>query len=153
MTEEVQILLVADNPNDVKSALHAFKKYNLANHIHVVRDGAEALEFVFCTGAYAHRQFENGPKLILLDLKLPLVDGEELLRRIKADPRTEMIPVVLLASSPAQRDLVESSRLGVSSYIVKPVDFDELTVAVRQLGFRWLLINQAPMLGKPADQA
>jgi len=151
MTDEVQILLVEDNPNDVKLALHAFKKHNLANHVHVARDGAEALEFIFCTGAYAHRHIENGPKVILLDLKLPLVDGVEMLRRIKADPRTKMIPVVVLTSSQEERDIVESYRLGVNSYIVKPVDFDQFTEAVRQLGVYWLLLNQTPKLGNSAD--
>ena len=149
--DKVEILLVEDNPNDVKLALHAFKRQNLANHVHVVRDGAEALEFIFCTGAYAHRQIENGPKVILLDLKLPLVDGVEVLRRIKADPRTQTIPVVVLTSSREERDIVESYRLGVNSYIVKPVDFDQFTEAVRHLGFYWLLLNQAPMPGNLDD--
>jgi two-component system, response regulator len=151
MTDEVQILLVEDNPNDVKLALHAFKKHNLANHVHVTRDGAEALEFILCTGAYAHRQIENGPKVILLDLKLPLVDGVEVLRRIKADPRTQTIPVVVLTSSREESDVVESYRLRVNSYIMKPVDFDQFTEAVRQLGFHWLLLNQPPVLGNPVD--
>jgi two-component system response regulator len=151
MTDEVQILLVEDNPDDVKLALHAFKKHNLANHVHVARDGAEALEFIFCTGAYAHRQIVNGPKVILLDLKLPLVDGVEVLRRIKADPRTQTIPVVVLTASREERDIVESYRLGVNSYIVKPVDFDQFTEAVRLLGFYWLLLNHAPILGNSVD--
>jgi len=153
MTEyTVQILLVEDNPSDVKLALHAFKKHNLANHVHVARDGAEALEFLFCTGAYAHRQIENTPKVVLLDLKLPLVDGVEVLRLIKADPRTQMIPVVVLTSSREERDLVESYRLGVNSYIVKPVDFDQFAEAVRHLGFYWLLLNQAPVLKYSVDK-
>jgi two-component system, response regulator len=150
--DHVQILLVEDNPNDVTLALHAFKRQNLANHIHVARDGAEALDFVFCTGAYAHRQIENGPKVILLDLKLPLVDGIEVLRRIKGDPRTQTIPVVMLTTSREERDIVESYRLGVNSYIVKPVDFDQFTESVRQLGFYWLLINQSPNMGNSADE-
>jgi two-component system response regulator len=150
--DKVQILLVEDNPNDVKLALHAFKKHNLANHIHLARDGAEALEFIFCTGAHAHRQIVNGPKVILLDLKLPLVDGIEVLRRVKADSRTQKIPVVVLTSSHEERDIVESYRLGVNSYIVKPVDFDQFTESVRQLGFYWLLLNQAPVMGKSADE-
>ena len=153
MTEyTVQILLVEDNPSDVKLALHAFKKHNLANHVQVARDGAEALEFLFCTGAYAHRQIENTPKVVLLDLKLPLVDGVEVLRLIKADPRTQMIPVVVLTSSREERDLVESYRLGVNSYIVKPVDFDQFAEAVRHLGFYWLLLNQAPVLKYSVDK-
>ncbi len=151
MIDDVQILLVEDNPNDVKLALHAFKKHNLANHVHVARDGAEALEFIFCTGAHAHRHIEYGPKVILLDLKLPLVDGEEVLRRIKADPRTRSIPVVVLTSSREERDVGESYRLGVNSYIVKPVDFDQFSEAVRHLGFYWLLFNQSPRLGGTVD--
>ena len=152
MTDKVQILLVEDNPNDVKLALHAFQKHKLANHVHVARDGAEALEFIFCTGAHAHRQIENGPKVILLDLKLPLVDGVEVLRRIKADPRTQTIPVVVLTSSREDRDLVDSYQLGVNSYIVKPVDFDQFIEVVRGLGFYWLLLNQAPVPGNPGGE-
>lgn len=144
----VEILLVEDNPNDIKLAMHAFKTNNVANHVHVVRDGAEALEFVFCTDRYAHRKIENGPKVILLDLKLPLVDGIEVLRRVKADPRTQSIPVVVMTSSREECDVVETYRLGVNSYMVKPVDFDRFTEAVRQLGYYWLLLNQPPILGK-----
>lgn len=144
----VEILLVEDNPNDVKLALHAFKANNLANHVHVVRDGAEALEFIFCTDRYAQRQIENGPKVILLDLKLPLVDGIEVLRRIKADTRTQKIPVVVMTSSKEEPDIAACYQLGVNSYIVKPVDFDQFTEAVRQLGYYWLLLNQAPSAGK-----
>ncbi|HEX9438783.1 MAG TPA: response regulator [Roseiflexaceae bacterium] len=153
MTENhVEILLIEDNPNDLALTLHAFKKNNLVNHIHVVRDGAEALEFIFCTGAYANRNIENGPKVILLDLKLPLVDGLEVLRRIKADPRTQKIPVVVLTSSREERDIVESYQLGVNSYIVKPVDFEQFTASVRTLGMYWLLLNQPPLLMKFDDQ-
>jgi len=148
----VEILLIEDNPNDLALTLHAFKKNNLVNHIHVVRDGAEALEFIFCTGAYANRNIENGPKVILLDLKLPLVDGLEVLRRIKADPRTQKIPVVVLTSSREERDIVESYQLGVNSYIVKPVDFEQFTASVRTLGMYWLLLNQPPLLMKFDDQ-
>ncbi len=151
MIDEVQILLVEDNPNDVKLALHAFRKHKLANHIHVARDGAEALEFIFCTGAFEDRQIENGPRVILLDMKLPMVDGIEVLRRIKADPRTQAIPVVMLTSSREERDIVESYRLGVNSYIVKPVDFEQFTEVVRQLGFYWFLLNQAPIPGNSFD--
>ena len=140
----VEILLVEDNPSDVKLALHAFQTHNLANQVQVVRDGAEALEFVFCTDRYAHRQIEYGPKVILLDLKLPLVDGIEVLRRIKTDPRTRSLPVVVMTSSKEEPDVAECYRLGVNSYIVKPVDFDQFSEAVRQLGYYWLLLNQLP---------
>lgn len=141
---QIEILLVEDNPSDVELTLHALKKHNLANRIEVVRDGAEALEFIFCTGKYAHRSIENSPKVILLDLKLPKVDGLEVLRRVKSDPCTRTIPVVVLTSSREERDIVESYRLGVNSYITKPVDFEQFTEAVRQLGFYWLLLNQPP---------
>jgi two-component system response regulator len=145
MTEDaIEILLVEDNPNDVRLTLHAFKRHNLANRIHVVRDGAEALEFVFCTGAYADRQIGDAPKVILLDLKLPKIDGLEVLRQIKADVRTRTIPVVMLTSSSEERDLVESYQLGVNSYIVKPVDFDQFTEVARMLGLYWLLLNRVP---------
>jgi len=144
----VEILLVEDNPSDLALALHAFKKHHLANQIQVARDGAEALEFIFCTGAYADRQIEHGPKMILLDLKLPLVDGLEVLRQIKADLRTQHIPVVMLTSSREERDIVKSYALGVNSYIVKPVDFEQFTEAVRTLGMYWLLLNQPPYEGE-----
>src|SRR5271163_1348966 len=128
----IEILLVEDNLDDVKLALHAFEANNIANSVHVIRDGAEALEFIFCTGRYADRQIENGPKIILLDLKLPLVDGLEVLRRIKADPRTQAIPVVIMTSSREESDIVESYKLGVNSYIVKPVDFEQFTETVEK---------------------
>ena len=140
----IEILLVEDNPNDEILALHAFKRHNLANQVHVVRDGAEALEFIFCTGAYATRQFEN-PRVVLLDKKLPLVDGMEVLRQIRSDPRTHLIPVVMLTSSAEERDIVESYKLGVNSYIVKPVDFEQFSETARQLGYYWLLINKQPV--------
>ncbi len=142
--EIVEILLVEDNPNDMELALHALKKNNLANHIEIARDGAEALDFLFATGVYSGRKVENTPRVILLDLKLPKVDGLEVLRRVKADERTKHIPVVVLTSSREERDIVESYALGVNSYITKPVDFDQFTEAVRQLGFYWLLLNQPP---------
>jgi two-component system response regulator len=141
---QVQNLLVEDNPNDIKLTLHAFKLHNLANDIHVVRDGAEALEFIFGTDRYAGRSLATGPKLILLDLKLPLVDGIEVLRQIKSDEQTRMIPVVVMTSSNEERDMVESYQLGVNSYIRKPVDFNRFTDAVRQLGYYWLLLNEVP---------
>lgn len=142
----IEILLVEDNPNDVELTLHALQENNLTNRIEVVRDGAEALEFIFCTGAYVNRRIENSLKIILLDLKLPKVDGLEVLRRIKSDPRTRTIPVVVLTSSREERDIVESYQLGVNSYIVKPVDFEQFTEAVRHLGLYWLLLNQPPTL-------
>ena len=140
----VEILLVEDNPQDLTLTLRALKKANLANHIHVARDGEEALQFIFCEGPHAGRKVENGPKVILLDLKLPKVDGKEVLARIKSDPRTKMIPVVVLTSSKEQSDLVESYKLGVNSYIVKPVNFEGFAAAVQELGMYWLLLNQPP---------
>ncbi|MEY4757623.1 MAG: hypothetical protein RJA34_2521 [Pseudomonadota bacterium] len=142
----VEILLVEDNPNDVELTLHALKQHNLGNFVSVVRDGAEALEFLFCTGAYADREIEHRPHVVLLDLKLPKVDGLEVLRRMKADPRTQMIPVVALTSSREERDIVESYKLGVNSYIVKPVDFGQFSEAMRQLGKYWVLLNEPPTL-------
>ncbi len=146
VNDSIEILLVEDNPNDVELALHALKKNKLANHIHVARDGAEALDFLFGTGKYADRHINRPPKVILLDLKLPKVDGLEVLKRIKGDERTRAIPVVVLTSSREERDIVESYRLGVNSYITKPVDFEQFTEAVRQLGLYWLLLNQPPVL-------
>jgi two-component system, response regulator len=140
--KEVEILLVEDNPNDLKLALHAFRTHNLANHVQVARDGAEALEFIFGTGRFEGRRLEQGPRVILLDLKLPLVDGIEVLRRVKTDPRTRNIPIVIMTSSQEERDLASSYALGGNSYIVKPVDFDKFTEVVRQLGYYWLLINK-----------
>jgi two-component system, response regulator len=145
----VEILLVEDNPNDVALTLRAFKRYNLSNGVHVVYDGAEALEFLFGTDAYTGHGFESTPRVILLDLQLPKVDGLEVLQRIKADPRTCAIPVVVLISSREQSDVVESYRLGVDSYIVKPVDFDQFTEAMRHLGLYWVLLNQPPILQSP----
>jgi two-component system, response regulator len=140
----VEILLVEDNPNDADLSLYALKKYNVANQIHHARDGAEALDFLFCTGQYSNRKVEDVPKVILLDLKLPKVDGLEVLRRIKTDERTRRIPVVVLTSSREDRDVVESYQYGVNSYIVKPIDFEQFTEAVRKLGMYWLLLNEVP---------
>lgn len=134
-----------DNPSDVELTLHSLRDSKLTNDIEVVRDGAEALDFIFCVGPYAHRSIENGPKVILLDLKLPKIDGLEVLKRIKSDLRTQMIPVVVLTSSREDRDIVESYQLGVNSYIVKPVDFEQFAEAVRQLGLYWRLLNQPPL--------
>ena len=141
----VEILLVEDNPNDVELTLHALSENHLTNRIEVVRDGAEALDFLFGAGPRAQESAAQRPKVILLDLKLPKVDGLEVLRRIKSDPRTKNIPVVVLTSSREDPDIQESYRLGVNSYIVKPVDFDQFTEAVRHLGLYWLLLNQPPV--------
>lgn len=140
----IEILLVEDNLDDIELALDALADHHVANRIHVVRDGAEALDFIFAQGAYAERDVADAPKVILLDLKLPRVDGLEVLKQIKGDPRTQMIPVVILTSSREERDLVESYRLGTNSYIVKPVDFEQFTESARQLGLYWLLLNEPP---------
>lgn len=142
----VEILLVEDNPQDLELALRALKKAKVSNHIEVARDGAEALDFIFGEGAYVGRKLADGPKVVLLDLKLPKVDGIEVLRRIKGDARTKVIPVIVLTSSNEQRDVVESYQLGVNSYIVKPVNFEQFALAVRDLGFYWLLLNQPPKI-------
>jgi CheY-like chemotaxis protein len=145
-TNSVEILLVEDNPQDLALAQRALRKANLANRIQVARDGAEALDFLFCEGAYAARKIEDAPNLILLDLKLPKVDGLEVLKRIKADPRTALIPVVMLTSSQEQSDVLASYQLGVNSYVVKPVNFEGFAEAVQNLGMYWLLLNHPPKL-------
>ena len=143
--ENIEILLVEDNPNDEELTLYALRKNNFTNQIQVLRDGAEALEYLFCTGAFADRQINDPPKVVLLDLKLPKVDGLEVLERIKADARTRIIPVVVLTSSQEERDIVESYQLGVNSYIVKPVDFEQFNEAVRHIGLYWMLLNKTPL--------
>jgi two-component system response regulator len=140
----VEILLVEDNPRDVDLTLRALKRHNLANRVVVARDGAEALALIFGDAEEISPSLPTNPRLILLDLKLPKVDGMEVLRRIKAEKRTRTIPVVVLTSSNQERDMVESYQLGVNSYIVKPVDFDKFLDCVRQLGIYWLLINRLP---------
>jgi two-component system response regulator len=140
--DNIEILLVEDNPRDVEMTLRALKKHNLANKVHVVKDGAEALDFIFTRGAYAHRDPNHVPKVVLLDLKLPKVSGLEVLGAIKGDAQARTIPVVVLTSSQEEKDMVESYKLGVNSYIVKPVDFDKFVEAVGHLGFYWLLINK-----------
>lgn len=147
MTGNVEILLVEDNIDDVELAVHALRGENLANDITVVRDGEEALDFVFCRGTHATRRFQNPPRLILLDLKLPKVEGLDVLRAIKSDPRTKAIPVVVMTSSREERDLVESYRLGVNAYVQKPVSFDQFRAVVKELGLFWLVINQPPPSG------
>ena len=150
---QIEILLVEDNQDDVELTLHALRRENLANHIRVVRDGEEALEFLFCNGAHSERSFDHPPRLVLLDLKLPKVDGMEVLKQLKTDPRTKTIPVVILTSSKEERDLVQSYGLGANSYIQKPVDFGQFRETVKSVGFYWLLINQAPVVTSTAKAA
>jgi two-component system, response regulator len=140
---ELDILLVEDNQDDMDLALHALRRERLANHIFVVRDGEEALDFLFCRGAFTNRSFDYPPKLVLLDLKLPKVDGMEVLKQVKIDPRTKTIPVVIMTSSKEERDLVAGYDLGANSYIQKPVDFDQFRETVKSVGLYWLVINQA----------
>ena len=141
---DTQILLVEDNPNDVKLTLHALREENLGNTIYVARDGEEALDFLFCRGQFASRTFDRPPRLVLLDLKLPKLDGLEILRAVKGDPRTQAIPVVVLTSSREENDLVKSYKLGANAYIQKPLDFDAFRQAVKQLGLFWLVVNEPP---------
>lgn len=141
---DVEILLVEDNPNDVELTLRAMKKNGLTNRIEVARDGVEALDFLFARGPYAARKVETPPKVILLDLKLPKVDGLEVLRALRSDPRTKTFPVVVLTTSEEEKDIVQSYQLGVNSYIVKPVVFENFVETVRDLGLYWLLLNKAP---------
>jgi CheY-like chemotaxis protein len=142
----VEILLVEDNPTDAELAMRALKKANLANNLVWVKDGAEALDFLFATGAYAGRDMTIPPKVVLLDLRLPKVDGMEVLRKVKEDERTKSIPVVVLTSSKEDRDVAESYKLGVNSYISKPVEFDAFARTVSELGLYWLLVNLPPRL-------
>jgi CheY-like chemotaxis protein len=141
---EVEVLLVEDNPSDAELTIRALKKNNLANKIYHVKDGAEALDFLFAQGNYSDRKVENIPKVILLDLKMPKLNGIEVLRVLKADLRTKKIPVVVLTSSKEDPDIKECYGLGVNSYVVKPVNFDSFLKAVSDLGLYWLLINQSP---------
>lgn len=143
-SSKVEILLVEDNPTDVELTLRTLKKYNLTNKVQVATDGEEALDYIFATGSYNDREINKKPKVVLLDLKLPKVDGLEVLRRIKSDERTKDIPVVVLTSSQEEKDRIESYKLGVNSYIAKPVDFQQFTEAVRQLGLYWVLLNELP---------
>jgi two-component system, response regulator len=141
-SEQLDILLVEDNQDDMDLALHALKREKLANNIFVARDGEEALDFLFCRGTFAERSFDHPPKLVLLDLKLPKVDGMEVLKQLKGDPRTKTIPVVMMTSSKEERDLVSSYSLGANSFIQKPVDFDQFRETVKTVGLYWLVINQ-----------
>ena len=141
---EVEVLLVEDNPSDAELTLRALKKRNLANKLFHAKDGAEALEFIFAQGAFNYRRVENGPKVVLLDLKLPKVDGLEVLRQIKSDERTRRIPVVVMTSSREDKDLATCYEHGVNGYVVKPVEFEDFSRAVSELGFYWLLLNETP---------
>jgi two-component system response regulator len=143
----VEILLVEDNLNDAELSLYALRKFKIANHIHHARDGAEALDYIFGSETDVTRPPVQTPRLILLDLKLPKIDGQEVLRKLKANEATRTIPVVVLTSSREERDIIESYNLGVNSYIVKPIDFEQFTEAVRDVGLYWLLLNQAPAAG------
>jgi two-component system response regulator len=147
MTIPVEILLVEDNMNDAELSLYALKKFKIANRVHHSRDGAEALEYIFGSEKSITSQPLQVPRLILLDLKLPKIDGLEVLRKLKANDGTRTIPVVVLTSSREERDIVESYNLGVNSYIVKPIDFEQFTEAVRDVGLYWLLLNQVPVNG------
>jgi len=140
----VEILLVEDNQSDAILTMHALEKSKLANRIDIVRDGEEALDFLLCRGRFANRSIERAPSLVLLDLKLPKIDGLDVLREIKSNPATKSIPVVVLTTSKEERDLVKSYQLGVNSYIQKPVNFAEFQEVVRQLGMYWLLVNSKP---------
>jgi CheY-like chemotaxis protein len=144
-----EILLVEDSQNDIDLALYALREERLANSIFIVRDGKEALDYLFCRGAYAERSFNHPPKLVLLDLKLPKIDGLQVLRELKNDSRTRTIPVVIMTSSTEERDLVEGYSLGVNSYIQKPVDFEQFRTTVKTLGMYWLVVNRSPV----TDQA
>ncbi|KAB2645511.1 MAG: response regulator [Verrucomicrobia bacterium] len=145
MNHQLEILLVEDNPQDAELTIRALKKRNLANQLIHVQDGQAALDFIFGTGAYAGRDVHAQPKVVLLDLKLPKIDGIEVLRRIRADERTKMLPVVVLTSSREDRDVIETYRLGTNSYIVKPVEFENFSEAVSHLGLYWLVLNQPPI--------
>ena len=143
MADPVELLLVEDNPNDVKLTLLAFRRHNFSNKIQVAR-GEEALDFMFGSGAFADRDIAQTPRMVLLDLKLPKVDGFDVLRALKSDPRTKRTPVVVLTSSREGRDVQEAYDIGASSYIVKPVEFDKFLEAAKQLGLYWLLLNERP---------
>jgi len=142
----VDILLVEDNLNDVELALRALKKNRIANNIFVVNDGEEALDFIYCRNKHENRKPNNLPKVILLDLKLPKVDGLEVLKILKSDEEKKIIPIIVLTSSNREKDMIESYKLGVNSYIQKPVDFDQFVESVKQIGMYWLLVNQLPLV-------
>ena len=149
--KKVEVLLVEDNPNDMELTLRALKKHKLTNKVHVVKNGAEALDYIFATGEYAGKNIADKPNFILLDLKLPKVDGLEVLRRVRSDERTKGIPIIVLTSSTEERDIIESYQLGVNSYIVKPIDFDKFIDAVSEVGLYWMLLNKPPQVGVSHD--
>lgn len=146
-TSEIEILLVEDSPSDVELTLHALRHNCVVNRIHVAHDGAEALDFVFCRGAHTDRSLLDQPKIILLDLRLPKVDGLDVLRSIKSNDATKLVPVVMLTSSKEEMDMISSYQLGVNSYIQKPVDFVQFRETIRQLGLYWMVINEPPPAG------
>ncbi len=141
------VLLVEDSPDDVVLILRAFRKYNIMNEVVVASDGAEALDYLFGKGKYAGRDMSNSPEVVLLDLKLPKVDGLEVLQRLRADERTKHLPVVILTSSNEERDLIKGYKLGANSYVQKPVEFTQFSEAVGRLGIYWLLLNKSPKKG------
>jgi two-component system response regulator len=144
MNEKIEILLVEDNSHDAEMTIRSLRKVNLANKLVHLKDGAEALDFIFAKGAFVGRQIENKPKVILLDIKMPKVDGIEVLRQIKSNDITKTIPVIIMTSSKEEQDIITSYNLGVNSYVVKPVDFEGFAKAVAELGFYWLMINELP---------
>lgn len=144
MYNNVEILLIEDNPHEAELVIRTLKKNNLANHLLHIDDGAEALNFIFATEKYSERKIEDHPRLILLDLKLPKVDGLEILKQVKSDERTKSIPVIILTSSREEQDLIKSYKLGVNSYIVKPVDFESFSKSVTELGLYWMVLNENP---------
>lgn len=146
LTKHVEILLVEDNRSDAALTIRALKKHNLANNLVHLIDGAQALDFLFGTGEYAGRNIKNKPKVIFLDLKMPKITGLEVLREIKKDERTKLIPLVMMTSSQEEQDIIESHKLGVNSYVVKPLGFDNFSKTIADLGFYWLVVNKAPQL-------
>lgn len=150
---DTDILLVEDNSDDAELAIHALRREHLANSIFIARDGEEALDFIFCRGQFSERSLAHPPKLVLLDLKLPKVDGIEILKQLKSDPRTKTIPVVVLTSSKEERDLVRSYDLGANSYIQKPVDFEQFRQTVKTVGLYWMVINQRAAVNNEATKS
>ena len=148
----VEILLVEDNPNDAEFALRAFKKHDLSRHVFVVKDGVEALDYLFATGKYSYRKITDIPKVVFLDIKLPKIDGIEVLRRLKARKETAIIPIVMVTSSKEEQDINASYKLGASSYFVKPLEFDKFIESIAELAKYWLRFNISPQVGAPVDR-